>query len=933
MSQANQTLSLPQNPSDLGPSSRSVLTKSLVRPVLLVILDGVGLKTKELSLSANLSLPDLPLTSTLPFQRGDAVASAHMPNLWRYLTKCPGTLLKAHGTAVGMPTDLDMGNSEVGHNTLGAGRAFAQGAKRVEDAFSSQEIFESKGWKELVESDSLRRGENAFHFCGLFSDGNVHSNVQHLFNLLIQAKKEGVKKAFLHLLLDGRDVSPHSSLDYAKKLESFLQSMNDSQFHCQVASGGGRSQITMDRYNANWSMVEKGYRTHILGEGKTYPNLIEALKDLKKGTEGNFSVGDQDCAAFVIADSQGPVGRVKDGDSFLFFNFRGDRAIEFCRTMTQTPFSEFNRPPLPQITFAGMLEYDGDLHIPPRYLVAPPTIDGTLSELMSKMGLRQFACSETQKFGHVTFFWNGNRSGKYNDDLETYVEIPSEVVDFAQRPWMQCAAITDRTIQAIHNQEFEFARINFANADMVGHTGDFAATVAGLNAVDLCLGRLEQACQKSGVLLLVTADHGNAEEMYELDPKTGEALRDGQGRPKSKTSHTLNPVPFLMVNPESLDFPLSLNPWVENGAQSPGLANVAATILECMEIPPPPWFEPSLWVRGYTAHPLTSIVTLITWESLAPHERSVMVQSPPCPATALRYSNLFHRLGQVIHTLRVPQIGCPWDLEQTHESLKRFLIEESYETLEAIDNCLHLKDKSSFESLADELGDVLLQIVLHAQIGSENQNFDLTTVCQKIISKMLERHPHVFVPSGAQALSAQDVEANWESIKARTQNSSPSPSEIPARSLTKSVLEKVKKRSSLPTLNYAAAISKESFKLGFAWQTLPETFNDVISEIEELKQELFKGSSLDSVKIRDEWGDVIYALANLAVYLNQAGILENLDLDSWARSAVQKFTNRFATMEEILRERGEHLHADSAEPRSLDEWNELWKEAKRRRYR
>ena len=414
-------------------------------PVLLVVMDGVGLGSED---------------------QGDAVFLARTPNLDR-LRKGPlSTQLIAHGTAVGLPSDDDMGNSEVGHNAIGAGRVIDQGAKRVNLAVQSGELFEGDTWKMLV---ARATAGGTFHLLGLLSDGNVHSHQDHCFAMIRRLRQEGVERIRVHVLLDGRDVPQRSAQAYIEALETVLEDVGGD---CKIASGGGRMTTTMDRYEADWAMVQQGYDAHVHGKAAhTFATATDAIQYFYDVLD----VSDQFMPAFVIADEQQPVGRIEDGDSLVFFNFRGDRAIEISRAFDDKNLTTITRGKRPDVLYAGMMEYDGDLHVPKRYLVEPPQIDRTLGEYLARAGVRQFACSETQKFGHVTYFWNGNRSGKFDDALEEYVEIPSDNVRFEQRPWMKAAQITDRTIEALRGGA-KALRINYANGDMVGHSGHLDAS-------------------------------------------------------------------------------------------------------------------------------------------------------------------------------------------------------------------------------------------------------------------------------------------------------------------------------------------------------------------------------------------------------------------------------------------------------------------------
>lgn len=537
--------------------------------VLTVVMDGIGYVPKQ----------PQPATE-------NAIHAAKTPSFDVLFQGPFFRTLKAHGRAVGLPSDEDMGNSEVGHNALGAGRVFDQGAKLVNAAFESNRIFESQAWNTLVQRPEMQNGKNTLHLCGLLSDGNVHSHISHLFALIKGAKKSLVKRVRLHVLLDGRDVPPVSAHEYIEQLETFLKSVNDDSFDCQAASGGGRSVVTMDRYESDWKIVERGYKAHVLGQGRAFSSLAEAVQILRSETNAI----DQDLPAFVIAKNGKPIGTVENDDAFVFFNFRGDRAIEISRALTEENFSAFPRERFPKIHFAGMMQYDGDLHIPNLFLVSPPVIENTVTELLSHAGVKQFACSETQKYGHVTYFWNGNRSGKFDSELENYIEIPSDQCPFQERPWMKSAEIADEAIRQMKENTFRIGRINLANGDMVGHTGDFFATVLAVEAVDLALSRLMKAAKETNTILVITADHGNADQMCETDKKSKQVLYDEQGNIKKKTSHTLSPVPFAIFNSEILDKKISLRQDLPHA----GLANVAATVLELAGFQAPASYEPSL---------------------------------------------------------------------------------------------------------------------------------------------------------------------------------------------------------------------------------------------------------------------------------------------------------------------------------------------------
>jgi 2,3-bisphosphoglycerate-independent phosphoglycerate mutase len=533
-------------------------------PVVLVIMDGVGIGF---------------------YEEGDIVRKANTQTLDWLSRHAVTTRLKAHGTAVGMPSDSDMGNSEIGHNAIGCGRVFDQGASLVKKSIASRAIFEGTAWKELIENVTAYNSK--LHFIGLFSDGNVHSHIDHLEALLTEAKAQGVKKAAVHILLDGRDVPPTSALQYVDRLEDFLSALKEgSDIDFAIASGGGRMKVTMDRYEANWDVVQLGWKTHVRGEGRQFASARKAIETLRKEDPG---VIDQDLSAFVIARGNQPVGPIIENDSVIFFNFRGDRAIEMSQAFEDEAFDKFPRGPKLKVQYAGMMQYDGDLLIPKNYLVDPPGIDRTLGEYLVKAGFKQLAISETQKFGHVTYFFNGNRSGKFDDSLEDYIEVPSDIIPFEQRPWMKAAEITDKVVEAIESGGYRFIRLNYANGDMVGHTGIVEAVEIAVETVDLCLTRLVDAVRKARGILVVTADHGNSDDMYEHNKNTGEISIDPDtGSPKVKTSHSLNPVPVYIYEPTG-------KPHIRLSDQKdPGISNLAATCLKLLGLEPPKDYTPSI---------------------------------------------------------------------------------------------------------------------------------------------------------------------------------------------------------------------------------------------------------------------------------------------------------------------------------------------------
>ena len=522
-------------------------------PVVILVADGVGVA---------------------PPGPSNAVSEANTPTLDALAEQTLYTELAAHGTAVGLPSDGDMGNSEVGHNALGAGRIFAQGAKLVNEALNSGSIYQTSVWQNAIEHGK----KNTLHLLGLHSDGNVHAHTQHLYALMQKAAEQGVRECCIHILLDGRDVAARSALTYVEQTEQLITQINDEyRANFRIASGGGRMQITMDRYEADWPMVQRGYNCHTHGIGSQFSTASEAVQSMYDSTGKD----DQYLPAFVIAEDGAPVGKMNDGDAVILFNFRGDRAMEISLAYEHDTFDKFDRNehrPHPDLFYAGMLQYDGDELIPNQYLVNPPDIDRTMVEFMCQENLKSFAVSETQKFGHVTFFWNGNRSGYLDESLETYIEIPSDNIEFNKAPAMKAREITAETIKLIESGEYQFGRLNIANGDMVGHTGDLEAAIEAMEVVDECVARLIEVIKNHDGVLLYTADHGNADIMY----------TEKNGVRSPKTSHTLSPVPFAIVDP-NYDGEYQLQPPADAG-----LTHIAATVFNLLGYAAPEDYQPSL---------------------------------------------------------------------------------------------------------------------------------------------------------------------------------------------------------------------------------------------------------------------------------------------------------------------------------------------------
>jgi len=533
-------------------------------PLLLVILDGVGIGKRDASNGVFLAeTPNL-----------DAITRGWNEEAGREANEPPFfTSLQAHGTAVGMPTDGDMGNSEVGHNALGAGRVFHQGAALVRESIAEGAIFETSLWEQLVERSPAG---GVLHFIGLLSDGNVHSHVDHLFALLRRCGEAGVSQVRVHALLDGRDVYEKSALTFVEQTEAVLAEQNarGDDFDYRFASGGGRMVTTMDRYFADCTVVQRGWDAHVHGQGQPFRSAADAVQ---AGYDADAT--DQYLDSFVVVDeNEQPVGVIEDGDSVVFFNFRGDRAIEITMAFEDEAFEHFDRGRVPDVLYAGMMQYDGDLEVPKNYLVDPPQIDESVGIHLCDTEIRSFAISETQKYGHVTYFWNGNNSGYVDERFETYVEIPSDKVRFDEKPKMKAVEIADRVIELLESGEYTFGRVNFANGDMVGHTGNKEAVIEAMTTVDGCLGRLRETVEKLGGTMLVTADHGNADELFKVK----------KGKETVSTAHSLNPVPFAIIDPGYHgEYRLA-------ELEHRGLSNVAATVIELLGYQKPENYDPSL---------------------------------------------------------------------------------------------------------------------------------------------------------------------------------------------------------------------------------------------------------------------------------------------------------------------------------------------------
>lgn len=538
-------------------------------PVVLAILDGVGLA---------------------PDSAGNAVSKARTSFLGQAAREYLHVSLNASGEAVGLLPG-QMGNSEVGHNTMGAGQTMKQGIARIEEAFNTGEVFNSDAWKGAMTrilSESRGRFDNfgnswyneeigpaTLHFAGIFSDGGVHSHISHLEQMVEKAYGEGVRRMRVHAIFDGRDVPPQSEPRFIRRFEEFVRRFPDADI--RIASGGGRMTTVADRYENDWSVVARGFDMMVNAEADYYFKSAEEAIMMLRRIEPN--VQDQYLPAFVIVDEkERPVGKIEKGDALIYFDFRADRAIEIAMAFTYYDFPYFNRGNYSpdDVYFVGMTEYNSDTHVPEHRLVESTQISQTLNQFLSKKGVSELAVSETVKFGHITYYFNGNSYDRaFGED---FIQVDSYTEPFETRPWMKSAEITDKVLENL--SKYKFIRINYPGGDMVGHTADMEATIVAIEAIDICLARIAAEVDKLGGVLVIVADHGNAEE-----------LLDQNGA--KKTSHTTNRVPCIIYDNTK-------NRWKYgiSDIEDPGLANLAATmaVLLGQNDYPESWEQPLITV-------------------------------------------------------------------------------------------------------------------------------------------------------------------------------------------------------------------------------------------------------------------------------------------------------------------------------------------------
>lgn len=529
-------------------------------PVVLIVLDGWGIGDGS---------------------SGDAIACARKPNLDALVATMPTTTLFAHGHYVGLPAPNDIGGSEVGHLTMGAGRVFPQGSARIAEALREGSFFRREAAQRVFQHCLEHR--TPLHLIGLLSDGNVHSHISHFQAFIEEAVQRGLPRLYVHALLDGRDVPYQSALHYVEPLEARLTEIcaQHTGWDYAIASGGGRETITMDR-DQNWDKIRLGWQTHIRGEGERFPSATAAVCALRARAP---TLSDQYLPPFVVTRTETPPGRIEDDHAVVFMNFRGDRAIEFSQAMTCEDFDGFPRGKLPRVLYVGMSIYDEDTHLPALSLMPSVRVKNPLGEHLLRLKIPQFRLAETQKYAHVTFFFNGGRREVLDPAQELYHLIPSmRLDDFAAAPQMRAPQIGAEAARLLRSGAHRFGLINFANADMVGHSGNRHATTQAVEAVDAALAPILDALREQDGIALITADHGNADEMILRNPQSGAE--------EPSTKHSLNPVPALLFDPRYRgEYHLLPN----NPAQPHTLAQIAATCLLALAQVPPDTIAPPLF--------------------------------------------------------------------------------------------------------------------------------------------------------------------------------------------------------------------------------------------------------------------------------------------------------------------------------------------------
>ncbi len=498
-------------------------------PVLLIVLDGWGINAEK---------------------KGNAIALARTPVYTSLLADYPHTELRASGEAVGLP-DGQMGNSEVGHLNLGAGRVVYQESTRISKTIKDGDFFKNPVLLSAMES--VKQTGAALHLMGLLSDGGVHSRMDHLFAMFDLAKAQGLWKVFFHAFLDGRDTPPSSALGYISTLEAHLSTIGIGS----IATVSGR-YYAMDR-DKRWERVQKAYEVMVLGEGIRKFSAADAVKQsYENGRTDEFLIP----ASIIDSRTSKAVATIRNGDAVIFCNFRADRAREITQSLTDPGFKGFPRRKVPALaTFACLTTYDETFGLPVAF--PPVKLTNILGEVLGHHGVRQLRIAETEKYAHVTFFFNGGEEPPFSLEDRVLVPSPRDVATYDKKPEMSAREITDKLVEYILSRQYGFILANYANPDMIGHTGVLEAAVKAVEVVDECLGRIVRAAQEAGMIVLVTADHGNIEMMADAE----------SGQPY--TAHTIDPVPFILIGKKARLRKEGL------------LADVAPTVLDLIGIEKP----------------------------------------------------------------------------------------------------------------------------------------------------------------------------------------------------------------------------------------------------------------------------------------------------------------------------------------------------------
>ncbi len=480
---------------------------------------------------------------------GNAIKEAGMPNLKRAMNNNPFSYIKASGKEVGLDSDKDAGNSEVGHNAIGAGVTIKQGLSLLNNAFDTGKIFENNVWAELIKRPKL-------NIIVLLSNGRVHSDIAHLQKVLGKCKEQNIKTSVI-AIADGRDVSPRSVKGFIAEVEG-------------ISIVGGRGQIFMDRYESQTELLTRAFEVCVEGNA---PFVQDWEKHIDEFYNQNPVLSDEQLPPFILDKDN----LIQNGDAVLLLNYRGDRAIETVKMFEQGKYiSNQQYDKIKDCYFAGILQYDAEEKLPSNFLCEPPVITNTLTEWLCNKNIRQYTVTETVKFGHMTYFFNGNKSQPIDEKLEKWVEIESDKLNnqYDKAPKMKAEKISDKLVFNLRHGDYSFLKCNFPNPDMVGHTGNFDATVQACKIVDECVGRIYDVCKTDKINLIITADHGNAEEM--LDDKG-----------KMKTSHTNNLVPFIVC-------PFGIDKEVKIKSGEFGLTNIAATVCDLLGIETSTYFNKSI---------------------------------------------------------------------------------------------------------------------------------------------------------------------------------------------------------------------------------------------------------------------------------------------------------------------------------------------------